>query len=56
MSVASTLLTVAAFAAMPFVPFLGELMLGYMAYQLLDETFEGIIEWAPGQRPKPFCT
>lgn len=54
MSVASTLLTIAAFAAMPFVPFLGELMLGYMAYQLLDETFEGIIEWAQGQRTEAF--
>ncbi|MGL6245492.1 dermonecrotic toxin domain-containing protein [Pseudomonas sp.] len=46
--VASTLLEIAAFVAMPFVPFLGELMLGYMAYQLLDETFEGIVDLAEG--------
>ncbi len=53
-SIASTLLTVAALVATPFVPFLGELMLGYMAYQFLDETFEGIIEWAQGQRTEAF--
>jgi Leucine-rich repeat (LRR) protein len=53
-NIASSLLNVAAFVAMPFVPFLGELMLGYMAYQLLDETFEGIIEWAQGQRTEAF--
>lgn len=54
MSIASSLLTVAALVATPFVPFLGELMLGYMAYQFLDETFEGIIEWAQGQRTDAF--
>ncbi|MFJ4546826.1 dermonecrotic toxin domain-containing protein [Pseudomonas sp. NPDC088885] len=54
MSIATTLLTVAAFVATPFVPFLGELMLGYMAYQFLDETFEGIVEWAQGQRTEAF--
>lgn len=53
-SIASSLLTVAALVATPFVPFLGELMLGYMAYQFLDETFEGIIEWAQGQRTEAF--
>ncbi len=46
--IASALLNIAAFVALPFVPFLGELMLGYMAYQLLDETFEGIVDWAEG--------
>lgn len=53
-NIASTLLTVAALVATPFVPFLGELMLGYMAYQFLNETFEGIIEWAQGQRSEAF--
>ena len=46
--IASTLLNIVAFIAMPFVPFLGELMLAYMAYQLLDETFESIIDWTEG--------
>jgi len=48
--IALTVLEVVAFVATPFVPFLGELMLAYTAYQLLDETFEGIIEWSEGQR------
>ncbi|RON53119.1 hypothetical protein BK665_15590 [Pseudomonas frederiksbergensis] len=46
--IASTLLQIAAFVALPFVPFLGELMLAYTAYQVLDETFEGIVDWAEG--------
>ncbi|MHA3736561.1 dermonecrotic toxin domain-containing protein [Pseudomonas sp. Eth.TT006] len=46
--IASTLLTIAAFIVLPFVPVLGELMLGYMAYQLLDVAFEGVIDWAEG--------
>jgi hypothetical protein len=45
-----TVLEVGAFVAAPFVPVLGELMLAYTAYQLLDETFEGIVEWSEGQR------
>lgn len=32
----------------PFVPFLGELMLAYTAYQILDDVFEGIVDWAEG--------
>lgn len=52
--IASTLLNVAAFIALPFVPFLGELMLGYMAYQLLDETFECVVDWAEGQGREAF--
>jgi Leucine-rich repeat (LRR) protein len=46
--VLSTILEIASFVALPFVPFLGELMLAYMAWQLLDEAFEGIIDWAQG--------
>jgi Leucine-rich repeat (LRR) protein len=48
MEIASVLLNVVTFVAMPFVPFLGELMLAYTAYQLLDETFESIVDWAEG--------
>ncbi len=44
--VATTILEVASFVALPFVPFLGELMLTYMAYQALDDIFEGIVDWA----------
>lgn len=47
--VASVVLQVATLVAMPFVPFLGELMLAYTAYQLLDETFTGVLDWAEGR-------
>ncbi|MGY2044102.1 dermonecrotic toxin domain-containing protein [Pseudomonas pergaminensis] len=33
----------------PFVPFLGELMMAYTAYQLLDEVVEGVVDLAEGQ-------
>ncbi|MDB5995183.1 MAG: hypothetical protein JWP42_2319 [Pseudomonas sp.] len=46
--IATAILEVASFVALPFVPFVGELMLAYMAYQVLDETFEGIVDWAEG--------
>lgn len=45
-NIASTLLQVAAFVVLPFVPVLGEMMMAYMAYQLLDEAFESIVEWS----------
>ncbi|MBX7278083.1 hypothetical protein K2E95_22665 [Pseudomonas sp. ERGC3:01] len=47
-NVASSILETAALIIAPFVPFAGELMMGYMAYQLLDEVFEGIIDWSEG--------
>ncbi|MEJ5060071.1 MULTISPECIES: dermonecrotic toxin domain-containing protein [unclassified Pseudomonas] len=47
--VASIVVQVAALVAMPFVPFLGELMLAYTTYQLLDDAFTGILDWAEGQ-------
>ncbi|MBC3271893.1 leucine-rich repeat domain-containing protein [Pseudomonas sp. SWRI81] len=47
--IASTILQAAAFVIAPFVPVLGEMMMAYMAYQFLDEVFEGIVEWAQGQ-------
>lgn len=52
--IASVLLNIAAFVALPFVPFLGELMLAYTAYQLLDETFESIVDWAEGLTSEAF--
>ncbi|MGF6140232.1 dermonecrotic toxin domain-containing protein [Pseudomonas laurylsulfatiphila] len=52
--IASALLNIAAFIALPFVPFLGELMLAYTAYQLLDETFEGVVDWAEGLTSEAF--
>jgi Leucine-rich repeat (LRR) protein len=52
--VAASLLNIVAFIALPFVPFLGELMLAYTAYQLLDETFEGIVDWAQGASREAF--
>jgi Leucine-rich repeat (LRR) protein len=52
--IGSTLLQIAAFIAAPFVPPVGLLMLGYTAYQLLDDTFEGIIDWAQGLRTEAF--
>ncbi|RFD25086.1 hypothetical protein CER19_24090 [Pseudomonas sp. GL93] len=46
--IGKTLLEIVAFIATPFIPPLGLLMLGYTAYQLLDEVFEGILDWAEG--------
>lgn len=53
-NIAKKILEVASFAALPFVPFLGEIMLGYMAYQVLDDAFEGIIDWAEGLKTEAF--
>ncbi|MFJ2489350.1 dermonecrotic toxin domain-containing protein [Pseudomonas sp. NPDC087639] len=47
--IASTIVQTAAFIIAPFVPVLGEMMMAYMAYQFLDEMFEGIVEWTQGQ-------
>jgi len=46
--IASSILEFASFVLMPFVPFLGEMMMAYMAYQFLDEVFEGVVDWAEG--------
>lgn len=40
---------VALLVAAPFVPFLGELMLAYTAYQLADDVLEGLVDLAEGQ-------
>jgi len=47
-NVASSLLEIASFVVLPFVPFLGEMMMAYMAYQFVDEVFEGVVDWAQG--------
>ncbi|MDQ0741934.1 dermonecrotic toxin domain-containing protein [Pseudomonas sp. W4I3] len=47
--VVSSIFEVALFVVAPFVPFLGEMLMAYMAYQMLNEVFEGVIEWAEGQ-------
>lgn len=52
--IASAILQTAVFIIAPFVPGLGELMMAYMAYQFLDEVFEGIVEWAQGQLTEAF--
>ncbi|MEX3773368.1 DUF6543 domain-containing protein [Pseudomonas sp. MYb118] len=54
LNLASSLIQAAAFIAAPFVPVLGGLMMAYMAYQLLDDTFEGIVDWAEGQTGEAF--
>ena len=46
--IASSILQIASFVVLPFVPFLGEMMMAYMAYQFLDEVFEGIVDWSEG--------
>lgn len=45
----SDILNVALLVVTPFVPFLGELMLGYMVYQLVSEVVEGVIDLAEGE-------
>ncbi|MBY8931388.1 hypothetical protein J1G34_20330 [Pseudomonas sp. Wu6] len=44
----SDILNAALLVVTPFVPFLGELMLAYTAYQVANEVFEGIVDWAQG--------
>ncbi|OHW40743.1 dermonecrotic toxin domain-containing protein [Pseudomonas sp. 06C 126] len=46
--IAESVLQVIAFVALPFIPPLGALMLAYTAYQVLDEAFEGVVDWAQG--------
>ncbi|WLH89157.1 hypothetical protein PSH87_21500 [Pseudomonas sp. FP453] len=53
-NVASSVLNAALLIVAPFIPGLGELMLGYMAYQLLDEIFEGIVDWTEGLSQEAF--
>ncbi|AZE85365.1 hypothetical protein C4J98_3979 [Pseudomonas orientalis] len=53
--IGQAILEIAAFIATPFVPPLGALMLGYTAYQLLDEVFEGVLDWAEGLKHQAFA-
>ncbi|MDX9667316.1 hypothetical protein QMK50_20315 [Pseudomonas sp. P5_152] len=53
-NIATSILEIAVLVVAPFVPFAGELMMAYMAYQLLDETFESVIEWAQGLKSEAF--
>ena len=53
-NVASSILNAALLIVAPFIPGLGELMLGYMAYQLLDDVFEGVVDWAEGLSQEAF--
>ncbi|WP_300627057.1 DUF6543 domain-containing protein [Pseudomonas sp.] len=46
----SDVFNAALLVATPFVPVLGELMLAYTAYQLANDVFEGIVDWAQGNR------
>ncbi len=45
----SDILNVALLIVTPFVPFLGEMMLSYMVYQLASEVVEGVIDLAEGE-------
>ncbi|AZF06904.1 dermonecrotic toxin domain-containing protein [Pseudomonas sp. R5-89-07] len=47
--VVSSIFETAVFVVAPFIPFLGEVLMAYMTYQMLNELFEGVIEWAEGQ-------
>ncbi len=45
----SDMFNVALLVVTPFVPFLGELMLAYTAYQLTSDVIEGLVDLAEGQ-------
>lgn len=45
----SDILNAALLVVTPFVPFLGELMLAYTAYQVATDVFEGTVDWAQGK-------
>lgn len=48
------LFNAAAFVIAPFVPVVGELMLLQMAYQMLDDVYEGVHDWVEGQTTEAF--
>ncbi|MBB3243171.1 hypothetical protein FHW68_004738 [Pseudomonas sp. Tn43] len=45
----SDILNVALLVVTPFVPYLGELMLAYTAFQLTESVFEGVLDLAQGR-------
>ena len=53
-SIGEAVFNAALFVIAPFVPVVGELMLLQMAYQLLDDTYEGIRDWAKGKPAEAF--
>ncbi|WP_432217502.1 dermonecrotic toxin domain-containing protein [Pseudomonas kribbensis] len=53
-SVAASILEAAAFVVLPFVPFLGEMMMAYITYQLLDELFTCYVDLAEGLTTEAF--
>lgn len=48
-AIAESVLTTIEFVAAPFIPVLGELMLVQMAWQIADDTYEGIRDWSQGK-------
>lgn len=53
-SIGLALLNAAMFVIAPFIPVVGELMLAQMAYQLLDDTYEGVRDWIEGKSVEAF--
>lgn len=47
--IAEGVLATIEFVAAPFIPVVGELMLAQMAWQMLDDTYEGIRDWTQGK-------
>ena len=53
-SIGLALFNAATFVIAPLVPVVGELMLLQMAYQLLDDVYEGVHDWVEGQTTEAF--
>lgn len=47
--IGTALFNAALFVVAPFVPVIGEIMLLQMAYQLLDDVYEGVHDWVEGK-------
>ena len=53
-SIGLALLNAATLVIAPFVPVVGELMLLQMAYQLVDDVYEGVHDWVEGKTLEAF--
>ncbi|WP_458128273.1 NEL-type E3 ubiquitin ligase domain-containing protein [Pseudomonas sp. Z2-11] len=53
-SIGLALFNAALFVIAPFVPVVGELMLLQMAYQLLEDAYEGVRDWVAGKSIEAF--
>lgn len=53
-SIGMALFNAALFVIAPFVPVVGELMLLQMAYQLLEDAYEGVRDWVAGKSIEAF--